>query len=338
MTRIPKAGEGHQHDWNAWTGKCNRCGHLLPYPSEIGPDWQPDRPCTRIPKAGEVHEFRRPAVLYCVDCGQAERHAVHGWRWDPDAGDHGEWIEPAWWPPAEPLAVRSSDDEGQAARVVEGELACRTDGDGRRYVAGIVVPYGRRSEPVRIAGRLMHEMFAARAAHVDPARGMVLRSGHPRPGMTDSQRNDTLIGRAVEHEQRDEGLWAEFRLSRRAAAQELWGMADDGTLTSLSVEFSEATRSGYKYRDLPAPSKDELPLRIISHARVRGAALVDHGAYADAAVTAVRSAPLDLGPWIAMSDGDGRPLLTADQVRAWQPGARLGALRRRIDILERTAP
>ena len=44
---------------------------------------------TRVMRVGEVHEFRRPAQLYCVDCGQAERHAVHGWRWDPDAGDHG---------------------------------------------------------------------------------------------------------------------------------------------------------------------------------------------------------------------------------------------------------
>ena len=41
MSEMP----AREHDWNAWTGKCNRCGHLLPYPSEIGPDWRPDRPC-----------------------------------------------------------------------------------------------------------------------------------------------------------------------------------------------------------------------------------------------------------------------------------------------------
>lgn len=209
-------------------------------------------------------------------------------------------------------------DEATGQRVSEGELACRTDGEGRHYLAGIVVPYGRRSEPVTIGRLRTLEMFAARAAEVDTSRGMVLRSRHPDPQLRGADRVDTIIGRMTEYRQTDDGLWAEFRMSRDPEAERLWGMADDGTLVGLSVEYS--MREGYQYRDLPAPERGELPLRIISRAPVRGCALVDHGAYADAGVAITR----------ASADP-----MTADELSRW---TRLDDVNRRLEILERTAP
>lgn len=271
---------------------------------------------TRVLKVGEVHEFRPPVTLYCVDCGQVERHNVHGWLWDPEEGC---WIEPAWWPPAEATATRADDDDAPTVRVSEGELACRTAADGRHYLAGITVPYGRRSEPVRVGRTRTFEMFQAGAARVDP-RGIVLRSRHPDPQLRGRDRVDTIIGRAVATEQRDEGLWAEFRMSRDPGAERLWGMADDGTLTGLSVEFSQSPDRGFACRDLPAPSRDELPLRIVTSAVVYGAALVDHGAYAEAGIAVTRA-----------SDD---PMTPAELAR-W---SRTDDVRRRIEILERTSP
>lgn len=274
---------------------------------------------SRVPKVGEAHEFRPPTTLYCVDCGQAERHAVHGWRWDPE---EDRWIEPAWWPPAEPLAVRDRPQggaDGETVRITEAELACRTGDDGRRFLAGITVPYGRRSDPVLVGGRRVLEMFRPGSARVDP-RGIVLRSRHPDPQLRGADRVNTIIGRAVATEQRDEGLWAEFRMSRDAEAERLWGMADDGTLNGLSVEFSQSPDRGFACRELPAPSREELPLRIVTSAVVHGTALVDHPAYADAAVAITRA-----------SD----PALTPAELGRW---SRTADLRRRIEILERTSP
>ena len=214
-------------------------------------------------------------------------------------------------------ALRSAE-AATGQRVSEGELACRTDGEGRHYLAGIVVPYGRRSEPVTIGRLRTYEMFASRAAAVDPGRGMVLRSRHPDPQLRGADRVETVIGRMTEHRHEDEGLWAEFRMSRDPEAERLWGMAADGTLVGLSVEYS--MREGYAYRDLPAPGRAELPLRIISRAPVRGCALVDHGAYADAGVAITRA-----------SDAP----MTADELSRW---TRLDDVTRRLEILERTAP
>lgn len=263
-----------------------------------------------------VHEYKPPSTVYCVECANEERHPSHGWTWDPDTE---RWVEPAWWPPAETLAVRGAED-GAGLRVTDAELACRTGADGRRYLAGIAVPYGRRSDPVRIGGRRMIEMFAAGAAKIDPRRGVVLRSRHPDPALRGADRVDTIIGRATSHEQQPEGLWAEFRLARSEKAERLWGMADDGTLTGLSVEFPQRADAGYAYRDLPAPSADELPLRIVQSAPIRGCALVDHGAYADAGVSVTRAAD---------------DPMTGAELDRW---LRLDRIRRRIDILERTAP
>lgn len=206
------------------------------------------------------------------------------------------------------------------ALICDGELACRTGDDGRRYLAGTVVPYGRRSDPVTIAGRRYHEMFAAGSARVDQ-RGIVLRSSHPQTARG-PDRLDTIIGRAVEHRSDDDGLWAEFRMSRDPEAERLWGMADDGTLLGLSVEFPESSETGYAYRDLPPSGDSGLPLRIVTSALVRGCALVDHGAYATAGVTHTRASDERVSP---------------DEL------ARLGRLdpktiNDRLAIFERTAP
>jgi HK97 family phage prohead protease len=88
---------------------------------------------------------------------------------------------------------------------------------------------------------------------------------------------DAPIGRATMLEERDGGLYGEFRISKTEAGDEALELIRDGVLSNLSVGFQ--------------PLKDEKREGIVNRlkAHLAEVSLVTFGAYGDAAaITAVR--------------------------------------------------
>jgi phage head maturation protease len=91
----------------------------------------------------------------------------------------------------------------------------------------------------------------------------------------------TLAGRAVAIEDRDDGLYGTFRVSRTRAGDELLELAGDGTYRAASAVF-EPEPNGSRIVDGGVIER--------TRARLRRVGIVERGAYPGAAVLAVRSA------------------------------------------------
>ena len=89
-----------------------------------------------------------------------------------------------------------------------------------------------------------------------------------------------LAGRAVELEDRDDGLYGTFRVSRTVAGDELLELARDGVYRAASAVFEPIAESTRVVRGITERSR----------ARLRRVGIVESGAYPGAAVLAVRSA------------------------------------------------
>jgi HK97 family phage prohead protease len=150
-------------------------------------------------------------------------------------------------------------------RNYDATLELRADGDGRTVV-GIAVPYDVEQ---RIGSNLV-EVFR-KGVFRDVTRAA------NRVKLLYQHKTDAPIGRAVMLEEREEGLYGEFRISKTEAGDEALELIRDGVLSNLSVGFQ--------------PLKDEKRGGIVNRikAHLAEVSLVTFGAYGDAAnIVAVR--------------------------------------------------
>ena len=144
-------------------------------------------------------------------------------------------------------------------------LEVRAEGDGRTII-GIAVPYDVEQ---RISPNLV-EVFR-KGVFRDVTRAA------NRVKLLFQHQTDTPIGRAIMLEERDGGLYGEFRISKTEAGDEALELIRDGVLSNLSVGFQ--------------PLKDEKRGGVVNRlkAHLAEVSLVTFGAYGDAAnVVAVR--------------------------------------------------
>lgn len=145
-------------------------------------------------------------------------------------------------------------------------LEVRKEGDGRTII-GIAVPYDVEQ---RISPGLT-EVFR-KGVFRDVTRAA------NRVKLLFQHKTDAPIGRAIMLEEREEGLYGEFRISKTEAGDEALELIRDGVLSNLSVGFQ--------------PLKDEKRGGIVNRikAHLAEVSLVTFGAYGDnASVVAVRN-------------------------------------------------
>ena len=150
-------------------------------------------------------------------------------------------------------------------RNYDATLEIRAEGDGRTIV-GIAVPYDVEQ---RITPSLV-EVFR-KGVFRDVTRAA------NRVKLLFQHKTDAPIGRAVMLEERDGGLYGEFRISKTEAGDEALELIRDGVLSNLSVGFQ--------------PLKDEKRGGVVNRikAHLAEVSLVTFGAYGDAAnIVAVR--------------------------------------------------
>lgn len=150
-------------------------------------------------------------------------------------------------------------------RQYDTALEVRAEGDGRTVV-GIAVPYDVEQ---RISSNLV-EVFR---------KGVfrnVVRAAN-RVKLLYQHKTDTPIGRAIMLEEREDGLYGEFRISKTEAGDEALELIRDGVLSNLSVGFQ--------------PLEDKKVAGVVNRmkAHLAEVSLVTFGAYGDAAnIVAVR--------------------------------------------------
>ena len=150
-------------------------------------------------------------------------------------------------------------------RQYDATLELRAEGDGRTIV-GIAVPYDVEQ---RINPSLV-EVFR-KGVFRDVTRAA------NRVKLLFQHKTDAPIGRALMLEERDGGLYGEFRISKTEAGDEALELIRDGVLSNLSVGFQ--------------PLKDEKRGGVVNRikAHLAEVSLVTFGAYGDAAnIVAVR--------------------------------------------------
>ena len=144
-------------------------------------------------------------------------------------------------------------------------LEVRKEGDGRTIV-GIAVPYDVEQ---RITPGLV-EVFR-KGVFRDVTRAA------NRVKLLFQHKTDAPIGRAIMLEERDGGLYGEFRISKTEAGDEALELIRDGVLSNLSVGFQ--------------PLRDEKRGGVVNRlkAHLAEVSLVTFGAYGDSAsIVAVR--------------------------------------------------
>ncbi len=146
----------------------------------------------------------------------------------------------------------------------------RTTGDGGRTLVGIAAPF---DTPIEVGGyteSIRRGAFARTIAERGPGRVKVL-----------SQHNDRSnpIGRASLLREDPAGLYAELKVSKTQAGDEVLELIRDGALDGLSIGFIPVTDQHHPDRNLV--ERTEVRLQEIS--------CVTWPAYADARVSQVRS-------------------------------------------------
>lgn len=150
-------------------------------------------------------------------------------------------------------------------RNYDATLELRADGDGRTVV-GIAVPYDVEQ---RIGPNLVEVFRKGVFRNVTRAANRVK--------LLYQHKTDAPIGRAIMLEERDGGLYGEFRISKTEAGDEALELIRDGVLSNLSVGFQ--------------PLEDRKVNGVVNRmkAHLAEVSLVTFGAYGDAAnIVAVR--------------------------------------------------
>lgn len=159
-------------------------------------------------------------------------------------------------------------------RSYEVNLELRKEGDGRT-IYGIAVPYNKEQ---RIGSNLV-EVFrkGAFADVIKAAHRVKLLRGHG---------ENAVLGRATLLKETDDGLYAEFKVSKTREGDEALELVKDGALDQLSIGF------------MPIKNKkreDGVLERIKAH--LAEVSLVTFGAYGDlASVSGVREGQLQATP------------------------------------------
>ena len=152
---------------------------------------------------------------------------------------------------------------------VAADLTIRAGGDGRT-ISGLVVPFGE-SARVSDGGRPYMEAFQ---------RGAFTKTLAERrsPVKLLSQHDSTQpIGVATTLEERDAGLYGEFRVTETRHGNDQLALVRDGALDSFSVGFSPISHV----------QRDGVTVR--TEVRLREVSLVTFPAYEGAVVTGLRS-------------------------------------------------
>lgn len=148
------------------------------------------------------------------------------------------------------------------------DLEIREDGNGGRTIYGIAVPYDKEQ---RVAGNTT-EVFR-RGAFAD-----IIKAAH-RVKLLRNHDSKNPIGRATLLRETDEGLYAEFKVSRTREGDDALELVKDGALDQLSIGFMPIKN---RKRD------DGVIERLKAH--LAEVSLVTFGAYGDyAMVNGVRT-------------------------------------------------
>ncbi|HET7031114.1 MAG TPA: hypothetical protein VFI34_11430 [Candidatus Limnocylindrales bacterium] len=168
----------------------------------------------------------------------------------------------------------------ELVRSWSGSLVARAGDAGDRVVEGIVVPFGQVVTVRDTPGGPSYRETIARGATVDQTNDVLLEAmaTPPAPGYNNHQ-GARLIGRAFDGAAEDAGHRMAFRVSRTVAGDEAHELARDGVLRDFSVVMEPLAE-----RRLKDGTIERTAIRI------HRVALIPHGAYPGAQVTAVRAA------------------------------------------------
>ena len=155
--------------------------------------------------------------------------------------------------------------------------------DGRNYVSGIVVPF---DETIEIDGRT--ETFE-RGAFTDWIADGELDQVPLRWQHTSGEL--LPIGVAVLANEREEGLFVEFRMATSEMADEVFRLVEDETLSYFSVEFINRSPN----RPIPNGDKSAAQGRV-TRADLMGSAIVEYPAYSRAKVLSTRDMSTSINP------------------------------------------
>ena len=150
-------------------------------------------------------------------------------------------------------------------------LEVRESPEGRR-VCGIAAPFGRDYD----AGDYV-EQFSRGAFAVS------IRDRGDQLPLLEAHRQDAMpLGRAIHLEERNDGLYAEFLISRTGRGDEALQLARDGVMHSFSVGFVPV-------RDKRRTTADGRPMVVRDEVKLHHVGLISEcPAYDDAKVLAVR--------------------------------------------------
>lgn len=148
--------------------------------------------------------------------------------------------------------------------------------DGRHYLEGIAVPWGKRTDKVAVP-----ELFE-RGAFDD----LVSSGATVKLTARNHEREHFPVGYSTAIEDTPEGLWLRWRLNNTPQGRDAHENLVEGVYGGLSIGF--ITRG------------DEMVsgVRHVKSARLHHVSLVEEPAYTDAVITALRSAQMDeLAVW-----------------------------------------
>ena len=151
------------------------------------------------------------------------------------------------------------------------DLLVRADTAGRT-VFGYAVPFGQVATVND--GRAPYKESFQRGAF---ARTIEQRGGRIRLHRQHDSGRNLPVGRAVELEERDAGLWAAFAVSRTSEGDDVLALVEDGVVDSFSIGF----RSIRHRPEGDVTVRTEVALHEVS--------IVSEPAYAGAAIVGVRA-------------------------------------------------
>ena len=155
--------------------------------------------------------------------------------------------------------------------LIAESLEVRESAEGRR-VCGICAPFGRDFDAGDYVEQFARGAFAKSIA--DRGDKIPLLEGHRKDAMP--------LGRAIHLEERNDGLYAEFLISRTGRGEEALALARDGVMHSFSVGFVPV-------RDTRRKTPDGRPLVVRDEVKLHHVGLISEvPAYDDARVLAVR--------------------------------------------------
>lgn len=150
-------------------------------------------------------------------------------------------------------------------------ITVRADGTDGRTIFGRAVPYGETIEVVDSFGRY-RERFERGAF----ARSIAERL-HKVKLMVQHDRSRLPIGRAVDLEERDDGLHGAFAVAATRDGDDALELVRSGTVDAFSIGFA------------PIRERDDDGVVVRTEAALREVSLVGFPAYAGAAIAGIRS-------------------------------------------------